>query len=134
MSDISEYLLANYYSKYKGDRKDVVPTPQQIDDGYKNHPDKFVIVRDEKIKGIAIFVTLSDETCKMLWNMDITRVDVLNRLLEEHGENVHFVLLCADGMHTILYGIKKVKERTNPKTISWWNPDLNKLHKFRIRS
>jgi len=133
MSDIAEFLITHYYSKYKGERKDIVPTLEQIEQGIANHPDKFVIVADEKIRGVALFLTLSDETYKTLETFDITQVDVLKILLTEFGSNVHFVLLCADGVKTIVRGIKEVKRRVNPKTISWWNPDLSILHKYEIK-
>lgn len=134
MSELSEYLIENYYSKYQGPRQDIIPTVEQIELGYKRFKDNFVIVRDDKIKGVAIFLTLSDKTYMHLKKYDISQIDVLSILLQEHGDNVHFVLLCADGIKTILYGIQEVKKRRNPKTISWWNPDLNKLHKFNVRS
>lgn len=133
MTEIGRFIMEKYYSKYKGPRFDVVPTVEQLEKGIKQHPDKLVVVRDDKIKGVGIFLTLSDETFKMLQSFDITQVDVLMALLQEHGPNIHFVLLCADGQKTILTGINMVKAKYKPKTISWWNPDLSKLHKYEIR-
>lgn len=132
MKSLAKYLMDNYYSKYHGDRADVVPTSEQIALAYKLHRDKFVIVRDDKIKGVAVFVTLTDETYKLLDSLDITRVDILEMLFKEAGPHVHFVLLCADGYKTIVYGMNKVIKRYRPETVSWWNPDLNKLHKYFI--
>lgn len=133
MSEIGDYLMTQYYSKYHGPRNDVVPTIEQLEQGITNHPDKFVIVRDDKIKGVAIFVTLCDETYAILQRIKIGDIEILKRLLREHGPNVHFILLCADGRKTILRGIDYVKRKVNPKTISWWNPDFTKLHKYTVR-
>lgn len=131
--DVGYYLIKNYYSKYKGSRKDVIPTIEQILQGITNHSDKFVIVRDDKIKGVGIYLTLSDETFSKLESLDVTRVDILSGLLLECGPNVHFILLCADGYKTIVAGVNYIKKVINAKTISWWNPDLNKLHIYNIR-
>lgn len=133
MSELSDFLINNYYSKYHGTRTDIIPTIEQIEEGFIRHKDRFVIVRDDKIRGVAIFLSLSDETYAKLKEYDITKVDVLIRLFEEYGPNVHFVLLCADGTKTIMQGIKEVKKRVKPKTISWWNPDLTYLHKYIIK-
>lgn len=128
MKDVVDYLMKNYYPKYKGTRTDIVPDPKTLEFGLTRHMDKVVIVRDDTIRGVAIFVTISDTTFKLLKSFDITQLDILLRLLNEHGPNVHFVLLCADGKKTILRGIKNIMNTLHPKTISWWNPDLTKLH------
>lgn len=133
MSEIAEYLMTHYYSKYTGPRTDVVPPADILERCLDNHKDKLVVIRDENIKGVGIYVTLSDETCELLREMDVTRVDVLTRLLQDHGPNVHFILLAADGMKTILMGIQEVKRRLDPKTISWWDPDLKRLHKYILK-
>ena len=132
MTEITDFLMKNYFAKYNGTRTDIVPTVQQLEDGYKTHKDKFVIIKDDKIKGIAIFLTLTDETYKQLKELDITRVDILKMLLKESGQNVHFVLLCAGGIRTILAVGNEVKRRVKPKTVSWWNPSFTKLHQFQV--
>ncbi len=133
MTELTSYLMYNYYSKYKGGHKDVVPSIEQIENGYKNYPDHFLIIKDDKIRGVAVFVTLCDKTVETLCTLNINRVDVINKLLLEQGRHVHFLLLCADGMITILRGIRELKKKVNPKTISWWNPDLTKLHTYKVR-
>ena len=134
MTDLASYLINEYYARYTGTRLDIIPTVEQIERSYIQHQDKFIIVKDDKIKGVAIFFTLSDETYNIIESFDITKVDVLKMLLLEAGPNVHFVLLAAMGMKTILVGMDQVKHRINPKTISWWNPDFTKLHKFKVRT
>lgn len=128
MTEIGEWLMVNYYSKYIGTRTDIVPNEEMIDKALTQHQDKIVIIKDDKIRGVAIFVSLSDNTFNLLKSFDITQFDVLQGLLQEHGPNLHFVLLCADGTKTIMRGLHHIEKTRNPKTISWWNPDLTKLH------
>ena len=128
---VGKYLMDNYYAKYKGKRPDVVPTMEQIDKALENHGDKILVVWDEKIKGVGIFLTLSDETYAKLKELDITDITILAGLLLEYGPNIHFVLLCADGYRTIMTGLDQVRRKYHPKTISWWNPDLTKLHEYK---
>jgi len=132
MSDVGDYLMKNYYSKYRGDRTDIIPDAETLERGLAQHTDKIIVIREDGIRGVGIFVTLSDETYTRIQQIDVTQVDVLIKLLQESGPNVHFVLLCADGLHTILAGIREVINRVNPKTISWFDPDLKRLHRHKI--
>ena len=133
MTEIADYLMMNYYSKYKGTRTDVIPDRETLLRGLNNHKDKVVVIRNDKIKGVAVYVTLSDATYKILKDVDITREDLIISLLKEHGPNVHVLMLAADGYNTIMMGIEEIKRRVNTDTISWWNPKQSKLHKFKIR-
>lgn len=129
---ISQYLFDHYYSHYTGNRTDIIPTAQEIDQAVKNHPEKVVVVKDYRIRGIGIFLTLTDKTYSFLHNIDIKRTDVIQALALENGKNFHFVLLAADSYKTIRLGIKQVM-KLKPKTISWFNPDMNQLHSYKVR-
>lgn len=133
MTEIADYLMLHYYAHYKGTRDDIIPSRETLLKGLNNHKDKVVVIRNDKIKGVAVYVTISDDTFKTLKDVDITREDVIIQLLEEHGPNVHILMLAADGYNTIMMGIEEIKRRVNPRTISWWNPKLTKLHRFTIR-
>jgi hypothetical protein len=128
--------MENYYAHYKGDRNDIIPSFDEIVQGFTNRPDRFVIIYDnEEYKNIiccAVFLTLSDDTFLNLEHIDISRVDVLTELIKESGPNIHFVLLATKGLKPIRTGIRLIKERLHPKTISWWSPDLTKLHKYNL--
>ena len=130
-TQIVDYLMNNYYSYYKG-KEDIVPTSEQIEAAVKNHPDKLVIVQQGDIKGMAFFLTLTDETYQRLDTLDIKKVDILIPLLMENGKNIHFILLAADGIMTIMLGLKRVIQRTRAKTISWWEPDFSYLHRYNL--
>ena len=126
-----EYLMNNYYAHYKGNRTDVVPTTEQLDAALRNHPEKVVIV-GYPIKGIGIFLLLTDETYERLIHLDITDMSVLVALALENGKNLHFVLLAADSYQTIRVGMRKVIKEHKPKTISWWSPDFKHLHRYNL--
>ena len=83
--------------------------------------------------GIGVFLTLNDETYKRLEMIDIRRIDVLQALALEVGRNVHFVLLVAKDLKTIMRGLRQVIRDFKPKTVSWWNPSFSKLHKYEVR-
>ncbi len=128
---VVEFLTLEYFPHFKGRKPEVVPTREQMLQAFKNHGDKVIICRDDKIKGVAVFVNISDETLAGLEKMDVTNYDIMCGLLSEHGRNLHFVLICTDGLKTMMIGRDFVKRKYKPKTISWWNPDLTKLHIYK---
>lgn len=129
MSELCEFIMDKYYSRFMGN-KDLIPLPEQMEQAIINHPDKFIVVKDGKIKGVGAFLALSDETFKNLPNIDIADVNVIKELVKEDGKNIHFVLVTADGLSTIMQGLREVISRVNPKTVSWWSPDFKRLHRF----
>lgn len=131
MSEVGDFLMRNYYAKYKGNDPRVFAGREVMEQGLAQHPDKIVVVRDDGIKGVAVFLSLSDETMARLNDLDIEDVDVLMMLLKEHGPNIHFIIVAGSKVRYILTGIRAVKDRLKPKTISWWNPDLSKLHIYK---
>lgn len=131
MSEIIDYLFNNYYNVWPGDKNDI-PTKEMLMQGLFNHPDKVIVIKDDKIKGVAFFLTLSDDTYNALGCIDTNDVESLISLFKENGRNIHFLLLAADSQKTIRRGIKEVKDKLNPRSISWWNPDNTRLHKYNL--
>lgn len=130
MTKLARYLMTNYYAHYKGSRLGIIPDVETLERGLKNHPEKVVVVEDGEIRGVAVFLTLTDETYQSLEEIDITDVEVLKRLIPECGKNVHFILLAADSLKTIRLGLRKTMRSINPKTVSWFSPDMKVLHRF----
>ena len=128
---ITKYLFDHYYSHYTGNRLDVIPTPEQIEQAIANHPDKAIVVKDSQIRGIGIFLALTDKTYSFLHNIDIQRIDVLQSLALENGKNFHVVLIAADGYRTLRI-MRKMVLKLKPKTLSWWSPDFKRLHKYEV--
>lgn len=127
---ISKYLFDHYYSHTN--RLDIIPIPEQIEQAVRNHPDKIIVVGKRKIKGIVMFLKLTDKTYSFLHNIDIQRIDVLQALALENGDNFHAVLIAADGYKTLRI-MRNMALKLNPKTISWWNPSFTKLHRYICR-
>lgn len=127
---IAEYLLTHYYAHTN--RLDLIPTKEQINQAILNHPEKIVVIRRGQIRGIAFFLTLTDETYNRLETLDITKIPMIQALALENGRNFHFVVLAADGYRTIKLGLRKIM-KLNPKTISWWNPSFTKLHRYGVK-
>lgn len=132
MSELAEYLMRNYYSKYNGGRPEMIPKPEDLEKALELVPEKIIVIREPEIKGVAVYLTLSDETYKELEKHDISNVNVLSNLIREQGDNIHFVLLAADGLKTIMLGIDEIKKKRRPKSISWWSPDMRRLHRYNL--
>lgn len=93
--------------------------------------DKLVYVKDgEMIRGVAMFLRLTDETLSdlIMNNKDILDKESLNEMLKEKGENIHFLFVCADSVGVILKGLRNVMKNEKINSISWFNVDM----KFRF--
>ena len=106
--------------------------PEEIDKAIENRPDRVVVIRDGGIIGVGIFVTLFDETYKNLENLNPKDVNVLIRFFQETGNNIHFLLIATEGFKNIMLLGEEVRKITTPKTVSWWNPGMTKLHKYKL--
>jgi len=128
MLEICDYILENYPGL-----KNKVARWQLLSLLDKNE-DKIIIVKeDNKFKGAAMYAKLTDET---LWQLEygflnISNPDTINRMLQETGNNIHFLCLIADGVKTILKGLREVIKKENPQTVSWYNPEMTKFNKFK---
>ncbi len=128
MTELADYLIRNYYGRYKRIEQ---PSLEALEYCIKMRFDKIIIIQHEKIEGVAVYLTLSDETYKELKDMNFDHADA-DSLFAENGKNIHFIILAADNMHVILQGIKEVVRKEHPKTISWFNPEHTKLYKRRF--
>lgn len=130
MREIAEYLKANYYDKVCVSLP--VPDVEAIQKALENHKEKvFVDIQDGVVRGAAIFLTLFDETYERLESCDIGNPEVLRKLLSERGQNIHFILICAEDMRIIMKN-RHLLFNLKPKTLSWWNPTTTKLTKYTI--
>lgn len=133
MSEVGDFLWANYYLIYRPPGAEPA-TKEKVEQAITNLKDKLVVIRNEgKIKGVAIYFTLSDETYDLLEELDLTTEDCVRELAREHGKNVHFILVAGGGRATLRLGLAEVKRRFDVKTFSWWNPEMTKLHKYKVK-
>lgn len=127
IQEITDYLLDNYYIHYEK------PDRETLFIALTNHIDKVVTLNNvEGITGVAIYLTLSDETYKDIANIDISSVKTLTALLEEDGNNIHFILVATHGFENIRAGLRDVVSKVRPKTVSWYDI-YGQLHKYSMR-
>ena len=92
--------------------------------------DKVEVIRDKEIKGVALYLKLTDKSLNLLdfGVIDLKSPEVVTELIKEDGDNIHFVAVLADGAKTILKGLRKVIKKHNPKTITWFKPNMDRIH------
>lgn len=130
MNEIVTYLKEHYYPRYAQIKPEQIPDDRTLMMALNVHKDKTIVVsKDGNICGVAVYLTLDDRTFEHIQAFDLNRLDVLSRLLEQKGENFHFILLTADCMKTIRVGLRFAKS-LKPRTISWWNPEMTQLHRI----
>jgi hypothetical protein len=83
---------------------------------------------DGEIKGMALYLRLTDERLKDLSIHDLIDPAKLFELINERGPNIHFIQLCTKNIGEMaIYGMKELIRREQPKTVSWFKPDLSSL-------
>jgi len=95
-----------------------------------SNENKVVIVKDgNRIAGVGFYYKLDNVTFKRIVNrdLDIGLTVTAYICLSQKGSNIHFILVVAKSMVNILKGLREVIKRENPKTISWFSPDMNKI-------
>lgn len=99
------------------------------------HRDKIIFVKDgKKFKGAAMYIKLDDDAIAGILEgtIDPTSPDDMRVLLNSQGDNIHFIFVVADGIKTILKGLREVMKRENPYSVTWFNPDMEfRLIKYR---
>lgn len=97
--------------------------------------EKVVVIKDSSgIKGVAMFLTLTDESLTRILLKEINVFDEIDmqNLFKEDGDNIHFIFVLAENMKTVLKGLKKIIQDKTPYSVSWFNPELDfRLLKYR---
>ena len=92
------------------------------------YKDRIIVVRDGNcIKGIALYFKLTHGTFYKLKfrEMDLSVPDNINICRVENGDNIHFFMVVADGLKTILQGLRPLMK--DARTVSWFSPDMTKF-------
>ncbi len=132
MTEIADYIRKHYYPRYLDMAPHLIPDDATLMLALKLHSDKTIVVtRHGHICGVAVYLKLDDKTFEHIEDFDMNRVDVLSRLLEQTGRNLHFILLTADCSETIRVGLRYAKS-LKPRSISWWNPDMTRVHRIHL--
>ena len=97
--------------------------------------DKIAFIKKKgKLLGASFFLKLTDKSLDLIKRNKISLKDAntINKLMDENGRNIHFIGVLADGTKTILKGLRKVIKKTSPKTISWFKPDMDRIHFIKV--
>ena len=99
----------------------------------KNEDKVIYTIRNGKLASAGFFVRITDTTlAKMkLGFVDIKNYDIIQELLQEKGNNIHFLFALGDGLTSLRKGIRKAIKRENPKSVSWYKQDMSKLNVFK---
>jgi len=82
-----------------------------------------VYVRDCGILiGVAVFFRVTDSTLEKIkcGEVDLKDPEEFKKVEKEDGDNVHIFSIRADGMATILRGLRDIIKNLKPKTVSWY--------------
>lgn len=101
--------------------------------------DKIIFIKENgEYKGAAFYLRLSDDNFLKIitGEYDLKNPEHLNFLLKDNGENIHFIYCVASNMRPILKGLKKMIKFENPMSVSWFKPDMDRVHvlQFKQRS
>jgi len=98
--------------------------------------DKIItIVGESGLIGVGIYLTLCDDTHEIIECIDVRNPNVVKELYSQEGKNVHFIIVCGNGTKNAFKYMRMCIRQTikieGAKTVSWWNPTMTKLHKYK---
>jgi len=133
-----EEILEIAYFFYEGypDFKRMFPRWRAISLIDRNQDKVAFIKEDGILVGVAFYFKLEDNTLKGVEHGFISLEDpeLIAQLLEQNGRNIHFLGVLADSGRIVLKGLRGVIKKENPKTVSWFKPDMKEVHFIKLRS
>lgn len=109
---------------------------EQVEEFFLLYQDNIVKVYESgMISGVGFYLKLSDGVFEDVKNrvLDLTASEVARDALKEQGRNIHFIMAIGEGLRSIRQAIRKVVEKENPKTISWFSPDMKQFFLKKMR-
>ena len=99
----------------------------------RNERNVLTINEGNKIKGVALFFSLTDEALKKIrtGDLDLNKPEDIKEAKREKGDNIYITLVLAQGYKTIKKGIKKLFKKA--KRVCWHEPDMSRLHIYKRR-
>lgn len=123
MIDVAKYVYENYTELRKFPYWNVLSLLDR-------NADKVICVRENgNIVGVGLYAKIKDDTLWKIKNgfLDISEPVILNQILSENGNNVHFIGVTANSYRTLSKGLKEVISREHPKTVSWFSKDMKRF-------
>jgi len=122
--------LANYVWKNYPHIHDKVKFWQLLSLLDRNQENIVFIKDGGEYRGAAFYLRLSDEnlTNIIMGNLDLSNPEHVSYLLQDNGDNIHFIYCVAGSMRPILKGLKKMIKHENPASVSWFKPKMDRIH------
>lgn len=101
---------------------------------YTTFPENFVVLRNNgTFNLVAFYQKVNNKIFRLLKNrkLDMTNPKNMIKIFKSSGDNIHFLFAISKGMKFLREGIKQVREKHHPKTISWYSPDMTQFHCFK---
>jgi len=125
MKEVIEFIKENYVKVYPNECKEF--TDEFIYNTIVFCRNIYIERHEGNIVGVALFFKLTDETERELTAESFKDVEMIKKMASEDGDNIHVWLCCAKGLKMIRKAIKELGGRT----ISWFEPDMKILHKYK---
>ena len=113
MIEICNYVYRNY-----PDIKNAISYDDLLKFLIQNERNIIYVEEDGKIKGVAFYLKVDDETLDKFRKEEIHNIYDLNYKLY-NGDNIYIPMLIADSAETILIGMNRLIKRECPTIISW---------------
>lgn len=121
--------LANYVYKNYPAIRDKVEFWQLLSLLDRNE-DKIVFIKEgNEFRGAAFYLRLCDDNFLkvIMGEYDLSNPEHIHYLLTDKGDNIHFIY-CVGSMRPILKGLRKMIKYEKPMSVSWFKPDMEKIH------
>ncbi len=130
MLDIAKYMYLNYDF---GNQLQYSHVLSLLD----HYADNMFVLRDEEenIKGVAVYFKLSDKGLDRVKTFiyDLRTIKGIEDARKDTGNNIHIFAVVTSGVSNILKGVRGIIKKENPKTISWFSPDMVDFNLYNVK-
>lgn len=92
-------------------------------------------IKDKKVIFLAIYLKISNEYFNLIQdNPELFKdIEFIKKCIENKGENIHFAFALGSGTRNILSCLKEIIKKESPLTVSWYKPEMKKIHIIKMR-
>jgi len=130
MVELVTFLIDNYFSYY--DKKHgVVTTPEQVATLLYGFGGQIAEVRTDELIAVGLYLRLTDTSFKKATFEYMSNPRNFRALMNEDGDNYHFIIVASKDAQGLLKGVMDCKKR-KAKTISWYD-NKRILHEYKLK-
>jgi hypothetical protein len=99
-------------------------------------PKNYIYIKEnDNIVGIGIYVMIDDLGLDRIATgiYDIRKPEGIRKVFERPGDNLHFIAAATDNVKIVLQGLKTIIKQRKPKSVSWFKPDMDRIHFIKMR-